>query len=143
MSPVKSNSKEINTSNKPDILTESFQETICILKKEFINKENTIKNLPIALKNITSNTYKVSPSNKESGKEPILENVSDKAKGRISKRVFQENKARQVFRKTNIFYSLIRIRTLREVIESNVQNLELNEVIPPLNKVPSCEKKVN
>ena len=28
----------------------------------------------------------------------------NKAKGRISKRVFQENKARQVFRKTNIFY---------------------------------------
>ena len=36
----------------------------------------------------------------------------NKAKGRISKRVFQENKARQVFRKTNIFYPpLVRIRT--------------------------------
>ena len=31
----------------------------------------------------------------------------DKAKGRISKRVFQENKARQIFRKTNISYPLI------------------------------------
>ena len=30
--------------------------------------------------------------------------VSNKAKGRISKRVFQENKARQIFRKTNISY---------------------------------------
>ena len=29
--------------------------------------------------------------------------VSNKGKGRISKRVFQENKARQIFRKTNIF----------------------------------------
>ena len=29
--------------------------------------------------------------------------VGNKAKGRISKRVFQENKARQIFRKTNIF----------------------------------------
>ena len=29
-------------------------------------------------------------------------------KGRISKRVFQENRARQMFRKTNISYSLIR-----------------------------------
>ena len=30
--------------------------------------------------------------------------VGNKAKGRISKRVFQESKARQIFRKTNIFY---------------------------------------
>ena len=36
--------------------------------------------------------------------------VSNKAKGLISKRVFQENKARQIFRKTNISYSLIRTR---------------------------------
>ena len=32
----------------------------------------------------------------------ISENVGNKAKGRISKRVFQENKARQIFRITNI-----------------------------------------
>ena len=31
--------------------------------------------------------------------------------GRISKRVFQENKARQIFRETNISYPLIRTRT--------------------------------
>ena len=36
--------------------------------------------------------------------------VDNKAKGRISKRLFQENKARQIFRKTNIFYALIRTR---------------------------------
>ena len=30
--------------------------------------------------------------------------VGNKAKGRISKRVFQENKARQIFRKTNLFW---------------------------------------
>ena len=36
--------------------------------------------------------------------------VGNKAKGRISKRVFQENKRRQIFRKTNIFYPLIRTR---------------------------------
>ena len=35
--------------------------------------------------------------------------VGNKAKGRISKRVFQENKARQIFRKTNISYPLIYI----------------------------------
>ena len=37
--------------------------------------------------------------------------VGNKAKRQISKRVFQENKARQFFRKTNISYPLIRIRT--------------------------------
>ena len=37
--------------------------------------------------------------------------VGNKVKGRISKRVFQENKARQIFRETNISYPLIRIRT--------------------------------
>ena len=37
--------------------------------------------------------------------------VGNKAKGRISKRVFQENKASLIFRKTNISYhSLIRTR---------------------------------
>ena len=36
--------------------------------------------------------------------------VGNKAKGQISKRVFQENKARQIFRKTNISYPLIRTR---------------------------------
>ena len=37
--------------------------------------------------------------------------VGNKAKGWISKRVFQENKARQFFRKTNISYPLICTRT--------------------------------
>ena len=37
--------------------------------------------------------------------------VGNKAKGRISKGVFQENKARQIFRKTNFSYPLIRTRT--------------------------------
>ena len=40
----------------------------------------------------------------------LVENVGKNAKGRISKRVFQENKARQIFRKTNIYYPLIRTR---------------------------------
>ena len=37
--------------------------------------------------------------------------VGNKAKERISKRVFQEKKARQIFRKTNIFYPLVSSRT--------------------------------
>ena len=37
--------------------------------------------------------------------------VGNKAKGRISKRVFQEKKTRQIFRKTNFSYPLICTRT--------------------------------
>ena len=37
-----------------------------------------------------------------SGSEEIIRQKVNKAKGRISKWVFQENKARQIFRKTNI-----------------------------------------
>ena len=40
----------------------------------------------------------------------ILEHFGNKAKGQISKRVFQENKACQIFRKMNISYPLIRTR---------------------------------
>ena len=36
--------------------------------------------------------------------------VRNKATGRISQRVLQENKARQIFRKTNISYSLTHTR---------------------------------
>ena len=36
--------------------------------------------------------------------------VSNKVKGQISKRVFHENKARRIFRKTNISNALIRTR---------------------------------
>ena len=48
----------------------------------------------------------------------------NKAKGRISKRVFQENKARQIFRKTNISYSLIRTLCFLEtpVLRFEIQN---------------------
>ena len=37
--------------------------------------------------------------------------VGNKAKGRISKWMFQQNKARQISQKTNIFYPLISTRT--------------------------------
>ena len=45
------------------------------------------------------------------GKWISIQDAGNKPKGRISKRVFQENKARQIFRKTNISYPLIRTRT--------------------------------
>ena len=46
-------------------------------QKELIDKKNTISNLSVFLKKITSNTYNVSASNKESGNELILENNAD------------------------------------------------------------------
>ena len=60
MSPVKSNNKETNVNNESDIIIESPQDTIHIPKKELVNKENSINNLSIILKKITSNTYNVS-----------------------------------------------------------------------------------
>ena len=50
-----------------------------------------------------------------------------KAKGRISKRVFQEKKARQIFRKTNIFYPLICTRTCTY---QGVKNVRFSENLP-------------
>ena len=50
--------------------------------------------------------------------------VGNKAKGRISRRVFQENKACQIFRKTNISYPLIRTRTCAY---QGVRNIRFSE----------------
>ena len=43
--------------------------------------------------------------------------VGNEAQDQISKRLFQENKARQIFRKTNISYHLIRTRTYQAVFD--------------------------
>ena len=53
---------------------------------------------------------------------PLLLLVGNKAKGRISKWVFQENKARQIFQKTNIFYPLLRTGTY---VYQGVRNVQL------------------
>ena len=160
MSPVKSNSKETNANNESDILIESLQDTIHILKKELVNKENTINNLSIILKKITSNTYNVSPSNKESGNELILENNTDHI----------DSKNEIVHELLDVVFDLLQLRyqdlldqspdqpkqtisneqcsngsnvTKRyKVIESNIKNQGLNKVTPPLNKVPSCEEQL-
>ena len=65
---VKSISKETNANNKSDILIESLEDTIHILKKELINKENTINSLSITLKKITCN--------KESGYPRRIKNLA-------------------------------------------------------------------
>ena len=54
----------------------------------------------------------------------IWNHIAGKAKGRISKRVFQENKARQIFRKTDISYPLIRTRTYAY---QGVRNIRFSE----------------
>ena len=43
--------------------------------------------------------------------------VGNKAKGQLSRRVFQENNVRQIFQKTNISHPLI--RTPRQVFQEN------------------------
>ena len=52
--------------------------------------------------------------------------VGNKAKGRTSKRVFQERKARQNFRKTNIAYLLIRTRACTY---QGVRNVCFSEIL--------------
>ena len=46
--------------------------------------------------------------------------VGNKAKGRISKRVFQESKARQIFWKTNISYPLCAYQGVRNIRFSEI-----------------------
>ena len=58
------------------------------------------------------------------GQNNYLQVVGNKAKGQISKWVFQENKAHQVFRKTNIFYPLIPTDTSAYQGVRNVRFLE-------------------
>ena len=57
--------------------------------------------------------------------------VANKANGRISKRVFQENKAHQILRKTNISYALIRTRTYQIYPDDC---LKLSLAIPKVGK---------
>ena len=150
MSPVKSNSKVINTNSKSDILIESLQDTIRILKQELINKENAIKNLSIILKNIMSNTYKVSPSNKESHNEPILENNTDHIDSEnyifhelldVEFEHLQQRYQHLLDQSPNQPEQTISndqcsnesdVTKGYKVIEPIVQNPELNKVIPPL-----------
>ena len=58
--------------------------------------------------------------------KPKLNLVGNKAKGRISKWVFQENKAGQIFRKTNISYPLISTRTCAY---QRVRNVRFSEIL--------------
>ena len=112
------------------------------------------------MKKITSNTYKVSPLNKESGNEPILENNTDHIDSESEivhellhvefeqiQRSYQHlldqspNKPEQTISNDQCSNESDVTKGYKN-IESNVQNPELNEIIPPLNKVPSCEEQL-
>ena len=56
--------------------------------------------------------------------ETLGQFVAKKAKGRISKRVLQENKARQISRKMNIYYLLICTRTC---VYQGVRNIRFSK----------------
>ena len=119
------------------------------LKQELNNKENTINNLSIILKNITSDTYNVSPSNKESSNEPILENSTDHIDSANDivyemlnvefehlQRRYQHLISRQINQSrplaiTNAAVSFDVTKGYK-VIESNVQNSELNNRYPSI-----------
>ena len=64
----------------------------------------------------------------------------NKGEGRISKRVFQENKARQIFQKTNVFYPLICTRTyyIRTYIWMNTRLSKKSWFINELYKEIPC-----
>ena len=164
ISPFKSNRKGPNTNNESDMLIKSFQETIFILKKELINKENTIKHLSIILGNITSNTYKVFPSNKESGNKPILEDKTDQIDSEneiVHELLDVEFEQLQPCYQHLLDQSPNQLeRTISndqcsnetavtkgyKVTETNAKNVreltELNKVTPPLKKARSCEEQL-
>ena len=153
MSLVKSNSKETNANSESDIESiESLQHTIHILKKELINKENTINNMSIILKKITSNIYNVSPLNKEFGNELILENNTDHidSKNEIVHELLdvefehlQRRYQHLLDQSTNQpDQTFGNDQCSNDSNEFNIQNQELNKVTPPLNKVPSCEEQL-
>ena len=120
-----------------------------MLKQELNNKENTINSLSIILKNITSDTYNVSPSNKESSNEPILENSTDHIDSANDivyemlnvefehlQRRYQHLISRQINQSrplaiTNAAVSFDVTKGYK-VIESNVQNSELNNRYPSI-----------
>ena len=120
-----------------------------MLKQELNNKENTINSLSIILKNITSDTYNVSPSNKESSNEPILENSTDHIDSANDivyemlnvefehlQRRYQHLISRQInqSRPLAITDAAVSLDVTKgyKVIESNVQNPELNNRYPSI-----------
>ena len=112
------------------------------------------------MKNIRSNTYKVSPLNKESGNEPILEdNIHhiDSENEIVHELLFVKFEHLQQHYQHLLNQSLnqseqtisndqcsneTNVTKGYKVIESNAKNQESNKVIAPLNKIRSCEEQL-
>ena len=88
-------------------------------RKLLISDKRDVSRKRDARKIIISNRLKWKYISNSDG--PIVDN---KAKGQIAKRVFQKNKARQIFRKANISYPLIRTRTCAYQWVRNIHFLE-------------------
>ena len=107
-----------------------------------------------------SNTHNVSPSNKESGNKLVLENNTIHID---SKNEMSPWTARcRIWTLTATYQHLLdqspnqpeqtisnekcsngsNVTKGYKVIESNIQNQELNKLTLPLNKVPSCEEQL-
>ena len=112
------------------------------------------------MKEIASNTYNVSTSNKESGNELILENNTDHidSKNEIVhelldvefehlQRRYQHlldqssNQSKHTISNDQCSNETAVTKGYK-VTESNAKNPELNKVIPPLKKVRSCEEQL-
>ena len=112
------------------------------------------------MENITSNTCKVSPSNKESGNEPILEDNTDHidSKNEIIHELLdvefehlqrrhqplldQSNNQSEHTISNDQCSNETTVTNRYKVTESNAKNPELNKVIPPLKKVRLCEEQL-
>ena len=112
------------------------------------------------MENITSNTCKVSPSNKESGNEPILEDNTDHidSKNEIIHELLdvefehlqrryqplldQSNNQAEHTISNDQCSNETTVTNRYKVTESNAKNPELNKVIPPLKKVRLCEEQL-
>ena len=84
---------------------------------------------------------------KNSEKSTVPKAVGDKVKSRISKWREQENKARQIFRKRNITYALIRTR---KCAYQGVTNVRFSEdlacfvfLLPPFGDLPFYHETFN
>ena len=104
------------------------------------------------MKKITSNTYNISPSNRESCNELILENNTDHID---SKNEIVHELLDVEFEHLQRRYQHLLDQSTNQpdqtfgndqcsngCNEFNIQNQELNKVTPPLNKVPSCEEQL-
>ena len=91
------------------------------------------------MKNLTANTYKASPSNKESGNEPILEDNTDHidSKNEIVHELI-DVEFEHLQRRYQHLLAMINV-TMRLMLPKGIK---LNKVIPPLNKGQSCEEQL-